>query len=96
LLLEPPGGWVLRLSAHARRRMAERGVGLGEVEEALREPVQLVYDTLRDTYLALGANGVAVVYAARGRTVEVVTVLRRREYEALLRRLGPRRYRVVE
>jgi len=66
-----------------------------EVLGALREPVQLLYDTLRDVYLALGVDGVAVVYAARGRVVEVVTVMRRREYEALVGRLGPRRYRVI-
>ena len=66
-----------------------------EVLGALREPVQLLYDTVRDVYLALGANGVAVVYAARGRVVKVVTVMRRREYEALVGRLGRRRYRVI-
>jgi len=95
LLLEPPGGWRLRLSRHAVERMRERGVSVEEVLGALREPVQLLYDTRRDVYLALSAEGVGVVYAARGRVVEVVTVLRRREYEALVGRLGPRRYRVI-
>ncbi len=88
--------WVLRYTAHARRRMRERGIGEEDVEEALRSPVQLVYDEHRDTYLALGWNNVAVVYAPRGCIVEIVTVLRRREYEALLRRLGSRRYKIIE
>jgi hypothetical protein len=90
----PPGA-VVRFSSHARARMRGRGIGPGEAVEALEHPVQLVYDMLRDVYLALGANGVAVVYAARGRVVEVVTVMRRREYEALLGRLGDRRYRII-
>ena len=82
---------------HARVRMRERGVEPWEVEEALLHPVQLLYDTLRDTYLALGPRGrVAVVYAYHGSYVEIVTVLTRREYEALVGRLGPRRYRVIE
>ena len=94
-MLRVDGIFVARLSLHAKRRMAERGVDAGEVVEALRSPVQLVYDGERDVYLSLGPNGVAVVYAERGRVLEVVTVLRRREYEALLTRLGPRRYRVI-
>ena len=91
-----PPGWRLHVSRHARERMAERGISLEDVVEALRDPVQVVYDFQRDTYVALGANGVAVVYAARGSLVEVVTVMRRREYEALLGRLGRRRYKVIE
>ncbi len=75
--------------------MTERGVSFEEVIEALRHPVQIVYDKMRDVYLALGENNVAVVYAQRGLVIEVVTVLRRREYEALVGRLGSRRYRVI-
>jgi len=90
-----PPGYRIIFSRHARERMRQRGVTPGEVEEALRCPVQLAYDHERDVYLALGCNDVAVVYAARGTLVEVVTVLRRREYEALLARLGRRRYKVI-
>ncbi len=92
-----PPGYRLRLTRHARQRMEERGISLEEVVEALEDPVQLLYDEERDVYLALGPTGrVAVVYAARGLEVEVVTVLRRREYEALVGRLGSRRYKVIE
>ncbi len=90
-----PPGYRIIFSRHARERMRQRGVAPEEVEEALRCPVQLAYDHERDVYLALGCNDVAVVYAARGALVEIVTVLRRREYEALLSRLGRRRYRVI-
>ncbi len=76
--------------------MSERGVSLRDVIEALEHPVQLVYDKMRDVYIALGWNDVAVVYANRGLVYEIVTVLRRREYEALLGRLGRRRYRVLD
>jgi hypothetical protein len=93
--LIPGDNYKIRLSSHARRRMEERGVTLADIVEALKEPVQVFYDGIRDTYLVLGANDVAVVVAVRGTLVEVVTVLRRREYEALTGRLGWRRYRLI-
>ncbi len=76
--------------------MSERRISLRDVLEALEHPVQLVYDKARDVYIALGWNDVAVVYANRGVTYEIVTVLRRREYEALVGRLGRRRYRILD
>ncbi|ALL00440.1 hypothetical protein Pyrde_0390 [Pyrodictium delaneyi] len=87
--------YSLHVSKHARERMEERRVSLDEVIEALEDPVQIVYDEENDVYLALGSNEIAVVYAARGRVVEIVTVLRRQEYEALVGRLQGRRYKVV-
>ncbi|AEM38811.1 hypothetical protein Pyrfu_0942 [Pyrolobus fumarii 1A] len=75
--------------------MRERRVTIDEVIEALENPEQLVYDKQRDVYIAMGWNGVAVVYAPRGIRYEVVTVMRRREYEALLKRLGNRRYKII-
>jgi hypothetical protein len=82
-------------SKHARQRMMERKVSLQEVLEALTNPVQLFYDYERDVYLALGPAYVAAVYSMRGQVIEVVTVLRRREYKALVRRLAGRRYKLV-
>ncbi|MET1101200.1 MAG: DUF4258 domain-containing protein [Pyrodictiaceae archaeon] len=82
-------------TAHAHRRMKERGVSGEEVLEALKNPVQHHYDRHRDVYLALGENGIAVVYAYHGSLVEIVTVLRRSEYEALVRRIGRRRYKLI-
>jgi len=91
-----PPGYRLRITRHAEQRMKERRISLEEVVEALESPAQLLYDELRDVYLALGPTGrVAVVYAARGLEVEVVTVLRRREYEALVGRLLGKRYKVI-
>ena len=75
--------------------MSERGIGRGEVLEALRSPVEVAYDRFNDVYLALGGNGVAVVYAYRGAYYEIVTVMREREYLHLVRRIGRRRYRIV-
>jgi hypothetical protein len=77
--------------------MAQRGVAREEVEEALQGPAQLLYDRGRDTLLALHPRGhIAVVYAQHAATIEVVTVLTRREYNALTRRLGRKRYRVIQ
>ena len=92
---EPPAPRVV-YSRHAVERMRQRSIDPGCVEEALREPAQLLYDKARDVYLALSpGGGCAAVYAYRGSLVEIVTVLSRREYEALVGRLGRRRYRVL-
>ncbi len=87
--------YSIRITAHAKRRMSERGVSLSDLREALYSPVQVYYDAMKDTYLVLGYNNVAAVVALRGAVVEVVTVMRREEYEALVRRLGRRRYRLI-
>ncbi len=76
-------------------RMVERGVEPGEALRALEEPVEIAYDKSRDVYVALGANGVAVVYAQRGAYYEIVTVMREVEYRNLVYRIGRRRYRIV-
>ena len=76
--------------------MRERGVVVvDDVVKALSEPVELVYDREKDVYIALGSNGVAVVYAYRGAYYEIVTVMREREYRNLVYRLGRRRYRIL-
>ena len=94
-MAEPPEPRV-RYSRHAVERMRQRRIDPGCVEEALREPAQLLYDKAKDVYIALSPDGdCAAVYAYRGSLVEVVTVLGRREYEALVGRLGSRRYRLV-
>lgn len=85
----------LVVSAHARQRMRERGIGFEEMLEALQNPVQLVYDRVNDVYITVAQRGYAVVYAFRGSIVEVVTVLGRKEYEALLSKHGLRRYKVI-
>lgn len=76
--------------------MEERGIALEEVLEALENPVQHYYDEARDVYLLLGSNRVGVVYAYEAPRLVVVTVLRENEYRHLVRRIGRRRYRVVE
>lgn len=86
----------LVVSAHAKQRMRERGISFEEVLEALQEPVQLVYDKDKDVYIAVAYKGYAIVYAFRGNIVEIVTVLGRKEYEALLSKHGLKRYKVIE
>ncbi len=84
---------AVRLSAHARQRMRERGVDLAVILEALENPCDHAYDKSRDVALSLGCNGVAVVYSLKGRILEVVTVLREREYRYLVHHIGRRRYK---
>lgn len=83
------------LSRHAMERMRERKVSLEEVLEALENPFQLLYDEWNDVYIAVSETGVAVVYAYRGPRTEIVTVMTRREYEALVSRYGRKRYKVI-
>ncbi len=86
----------LRFTVHARKRMRERRISINEVVTAFCEPLQILYDRMRDTYLLLGSNNVALVYAMRGHVYEIISVLRRREYEALVNRLGAKRYKLIE
>ncbi len=83
----------LMLTRHAVERMRERGITVEGIVEALSMPCDNAYDRERDVYLTLGCNRVAVVYAFRGSTVEVVTVLREPEYRFLVNHVGARRYR---
>jgi hypothetical protein len=75
--------------------MVERGIGYSDVVDALTNPVQHVYDSWRDVYIAVSGRGFAVVCAFRGGYYEVLTVLRRREYEALIKKWGAKRYRFI-
>ena len=86
----------IKFSKHARDRMSERGISVENVLDTLNNPVQHVYDKWRDLYIAVSEQGYAVVYAYRGNTVEVVTVLGRREYEALLSKYGFKRYKLLD
>jgi hypothetical protein len=87
--------YQLVITAHAKKRMAERKITIADILEALRDPVQIFYDEERDTYLVLGLNNIAVVVSIKGLRIEVVTVMKRREYEALTGRLGDRRYKLI-
>ncbi|RLG84496.1 MAG: DUF4258 domain-containing protein [Thermoprotei archaeon] len=86
---------TIKLSKHAIARMRERKISLEEVHEAVNDPFQLVYDMWNDVYIVVSIRGIAVVYALHGKNVEVLTVLSRREYEALLSKHGSKRYKVI-
>ena len=83
------------LSKHASKRMGERRLSMDEVREAIKNPVQHVYDRWRDVYIAVSWRGVAVVYAMHGGRIEVLTVLSKREYEALISKYGLKRYKTI-
>ncbi|MET1160044.1 MAG: DUF4258 domain-containing protein [Thermoprotei archaeon] len=81
---------------HARTRMRERDINEEQVLEALENPVQHVYDKWNDVYIAVDQRGFAIVYAYRGSYIEILTVLGKREYEALVSKYGYSRYRVIQ
>ncbi len=85
----------IKLTKHARRRMVERGISLEDIIEALTRTCEDVHDKQNDVYIALGCNGIAVVYSYRPPVMEIITVLREKEYNALIGRLGKRRYKVL-
>ncbi len=85
----------VEFTVHARRRMAERGISVEEVYNALNQPVQVVYDRLRDAYISVSPGGCGVVYKQFGRRIIVLTVLGRREYEVLRAVYGRSRYKLV-
>ncbi len=83
------------ISKHAKERIAERKMSEKEILNILINPVQIVYDSWNDVYIAVSIEGKAVVYAFRGSRVEVLTVLGKREYETLLSKFGGKRYKVI-
>ena len=80
---------------HCLRRIKERRVSISDIQEAIEHPVQLVYDTWNEVYIAVSIKGIATVYAFHGNYIEVLTVLGKREYEALASKYGRSRYKVI-
>ncbi len=89
------GLFRVEFTRHARRRMAERGISVEEVYDALNQPIQVVYDRLRDAYISVSPRGCGVVYKQFGKNIIILTVLGRREYEVLTAVYGRSRYKVV-
>lgn len=83
------------LSKHARLRMGERNIKEEDVYDASYSPVQLVYDSWNDVYIAVSMKGIAIVYALRGSIVEVLTVLSKKEYNTLMSKFKNGRYKVI-
>ncbi len=83
-------------SKHALARMSERRISIEHVVEAINDPQQILYDSWRDLYLYVSRYGDAIVCAFRGSVIEVVTVLGPREYNALVKKYGEKRYKVIE
>jgi len=75
--------------------MVERKISFENVLKTLDNPMYHVYDRWRDVYIAIGANGEAVVYCSRGSKIEVLTILSKREYGALYSRYGSKRYKNI-
>lgn len=92
-ILIPPKAKV-HVSKHAKLRMLERNISFEDFLECLKEPVQLVYDSWNDVYIAVSIRGFAIVYAFKGNRIEVLTVLGKREYEALASKYD-KRYKVI-
>jgi len=90
----PPGASIY-LSKHARERTKERRIELGDIIDALNNPSQILYDLWNDVYIAVSIRGFAVVYAFRGNRVEILTVLGKREFEALKSKYNSKRYKLL-
>ncbi|GEM_PF-1656287 len=91
---DSPGQSII-FSKHSLRRMYERKISLDEVLEVLSSPLGIIYDKHNDVYIALGHQGIAVVYAFRASKIEILTVLGKREFSALQKKFGERRYKTI-
>ena len=85
----------IKLSKHAKDRMKERNIEEEDVYEALHNPVQLVYDSWNDVYIAVSMKNIAVPYSLKRNVLEVLTVLSKKEYETLMSKFGRKRYKVL-
>ena len=85
----------IKLSKHAKDRMKERNIEEEDIYEALHNPVQLVYDSWNDIYIAVSMKDIAVPYSLKGNILEILTVLSKKEYEALMSKFGRKRYKIL-
>lgn len=84
----------LKLSRHALHRIEERAIDLKFVYETIDNPDQIIYDKQKDLYIYV-SDKCAVVSAFHGSYIEVVTVLGKREFNALMSKYGYSRYKVI-
>ncbi|RLG84653.1 MAG: DUF4258 domain-containing protein [Thermoprotei archaeon] len=84
----------IKLSKHALRRIKERAIDLKFVYDIISNPEQIVYDKQKDLYIYV-SDKCAVVSAFHGSYIEVVTVLGKREFNALMSKYGYSRYKVI-
>jgi len=82
-------------SKHAKHRMIERKVAMNSVIDAIKSPKQLLYDKWKDLYISISSDGSAIVYAFHGSYIEIVTVLSKREFNAIVSKYGYSRYKVI-
>ncbi len=88
--------WNIRITRHARIRMSERGIDREKLYQILSNPQTYFYDSWNDLYIAVDINGNAIVYAYHGRIIEIVSVLGKREFKALLSKYGLKRYKPLK
>ena len=87
-------GIEIKFSRHALRRIKERAIDLNSVYDTIDNPEQIIYDKQKDLYIYV-SDECAVVSAFHGSYIEVVTVLGRREFNALMSKYGYSRYKVI-
>jgi len=84
----------IELSKHALRRIKERAIDLKFVYDTIDNPEQIIYDKQKDLYIYV-SDKCAVVSAFHGSYIEIVTVLGKREFNALMSKYGYSRYKVI-
>ena len=77
---------VIEYTSHARKRLYERNISEEEVLEALEHPDEVWFDTWTNRLIAVSLDtGVGVVYIQRHSRLVVVTVMRLRELNHVIR-----------
>ena len=77
--LNPPvlGSFLIELSPHAKKRVEERKVSIEEIEEALLDPDELLWDVEERHYVAVSyGSKLIVVFDKIGKRFRVVTAFR--------------------
>ncbi len=76
----------IEYTEHARRRLFERNISEQEVLETLEYPDKVLMDTWTNRLIAVSLDsGISVVYVQRHGRIVVVTVMRLRELNHVLR-----------
>ncbi len=77
---------VIEYTGHARKRLYERGISESDVLETIEYPDEVLLDTWTNRLIAVSLDlGISVVYIQKHSRIVIVTAMRLRELNHVLR-----------
>ncbi len=77
---------VIEYTGHAKRRLYERGISESDVLETIEYPDEVLLDTWTNRLIAVSLDsGISVVYIQKHDRIVIVTVMRLKELNHVLR-----------